>query len=124
MDDRSLIIHGGASIPAVVGFVNASWPLAMIEADAAGIRVSIRWKPLASLLGRLRLTSGDAWVTSWGDLERALVTSRSVFLIPHSGRGCRFVTRRGSLDPFVDVLAAHAVPVKRVRSTYQRTFRL
>jgi hypothetical protein len=118
MDDRALIIHGGASIPADIGGFHASWPLATIEADGTGIRVSLRSKRLVSLLRR------GAWEASWEDIEWVEVSRRSVYFKRRTGRGCRFVTFKGALVPLVDRITEHALPVKRVRGTFLRAWSL
>lgn len=43
-------MFGGASFPVLVGAYTVTWPLAVLRADADGLSVDLRWRPLSDWL--------------------------------------------------------------------------
>jgi hypothetical protein len=117
MREERIIIHGGAFIP---GVARASSPLAVLEADAVGVRVGIRSRRLAAVWNSV--VGKSSWAANWESLDCVLVTKRSVLLVPRYGRGCYFGTIRSRrIRPLLEALATHHVSVKRVRMNWWRT---
>jgi hypothetical protein len=120
-----LRVVGGASWPAAVGTVTASWPLVVLQVDSDGVSVDLRSHFLKRLLSRLvrrsSLTAGfgDAWWGArWVDLQSVRLSKRAVVLVSADGSRCRFVAlRRARIEDFAAELDRHEISIEPVLST-------
>lgn len=111
--DALVRVRGGASLPSKVAHrLNASWPLGLLVASSEGITIS------AALFR-------DSWTARWADVALAKVATRSLVLIPRTGRGARFVTMTHSqLRSIVERFEQHGVAIEEVESTWRAAWTL
>jgi hypothetical protein len=112
-------IVGGAS--GGLGTLSATWPLAVLTFTDTGVSVDMRsrWMKRA-LRGWIILSEqSPVWLSvRWEDIASVLCSRHSVVLRPKRQPGCRFVTvTRRRLEPLIDELERHDIPVTRVGST-------
>ncbi len=81
---------------------------ALLVATAQGVTVEARPEWLM----------GPPWAAAWAQVDRVLVSARTVLVIATNGSRCRVVTGdRAALRSLETSLAEWRVPVERVRST-------
>ncbi len=112
---------------------SVSAPLALLSADAIGIRVSVRPAWVASFARRMAAPVGTErpaagaplWEMTWEQVAAIRVARRSIALVAAAGRSCRFVTlRRQHLKTLLVLIEARGIAVEHVRSTFPDAMRL
>jgi len=122
-------LRGATTIPSLtLGRVTASWPFGVLRCYPNLISVDIEPRWIKSL-GEVGVDSppgyhdGVAWSIPWGDVDRALITAKSLVIVPEEGRGCRFVAlRQHGIKPVFDQLSAHGIVLETVATTCHKTF--
>ena len=126
-------VIGGATIPGSPGVhsLGASYPLAVLEADAGGVCVRLRWRWMTAFFRFvIRLEGGDPegaaeWQASWEEIDHALVGPRSIVMFRGSGYPCRFVVWDRRVPRRLEAeFVAHGVEVNQVRSTLSHTLQV
>jgi hypothetical protein len=119
-------VIGGASFPAPLGTVTVSWPLAAAVVSSEGIEIIMRRSVFRWMfVGVMSDSPGPKGVSRfiWSDLAKVDVAPKSIVLRARSGYSCKFgVLRASSLEPLVDVLRVHGVPIEHVASTWRWYF--
>ncbi|MBU4213701.1 MAG: hypothetical protein KJ792_03495 [Actinobacteria bacterium] len=108
--------------------VNVTIPWAVLDLRESGLDVRIEPGWMAAIargmshlwLHRRPLPSaGPAWSATWPQIARALVGPGSVLLVAADGAGVRFgAWGAHSLEPTVEALWTHGVPVQLVEGTW------
>jgi hypothetical protein len=106
-------VRGGATLPSATAHrLNASWPLGRLVISECGIEISAHLFP-------------DRWAVLWEDIARVMVSSRTVVLIPRTGRGARFLfMSHAKVEPILEILQSHGVPMEKVKSTIRAAWTL
>ncbi|GAB3395491.1 hypothetical protein GCM10027360_89980 [Amycolatopsis echigonensis] len=126
-DDVAYRARGGASLPAESGGVTATYPLAVLEADGAGVGIGLSPRWLAAVprffSGGRQSKSEYLWSRRWDEIRQVKIAQRSIVFIPEHGGRCRFVTpTRHGIRPLVDMLRGTEIRCEEVRTTIRDAF--
>ena len=125
--DLSIVDGGSLLLPDGTVF-SASVPLVELNANAAGVRTSLRVDQHRLRFWWFTLTAPKAWREAscefrWEELKEVRRAPHAVVLYSADGRHFRFSARRRKhVDDLVQLFTAHGVPVEDV-STFRLVFR-
>jgi hypothetical protein len=110
-----------------MGRVNATWPLAYLQADDQVIQIdtTVPWLKPAFISPAMEVAGRPTWACQWSELDRVVTAERSVVFLPKSGRGCRFVTLNDErLKPLLTLIKNQRIERVQVRTTIDYTMRI
>lgn len=118
---------GACSVPLAIGFIHASWPLAALTVNDAGIEVSLQPGWLNRLIKRLfrnslePVSNESLWAVEWSEITAINHTLKSVFLNAKGSKGCRFrVLDEENLIQLIGKAEELGVITRKVRTTFPR----
>lgn len=124
--ENILHIVGGASFPAAMGTLNATWPFAILRCNADGISVDLqphlfkrffRW--FMSKETKQRAIEEPWWSSTWDELSSVRLARKSIVLANIRQKSCKFVTlTRASIEPLLLEFDRRHISVQRVRTNF------
>jgi hypothetical protein len=122
------MIRGGGTFPSkTMGRVNATWPLAYLQADDQVVQIdtTLPWLKPAFISPVTEVAGRPTWACQWSELDRVVTAERSAVFLPKAGRGCRFVTlSQERLQPLLTLIKNQRIERVNARTTIDYTMRI